>query len=132
MAELSRRDVLRVGAVAAVALPFLGQPSMAWAAPAAAALPLTREAFLPYVGRTVRLTAPSGSVRLVLDRVEDIPGAAAGSSSQFSAMFRGSRGLTLPAGTYPLRLGGQAVELFVVPVDRGRKATWLQAIINRP
>jgi len=143
MQAISRRAVLRLAAVAsaAVALPFEWTQS-SWAATrstsslATTSHPgkLSRIHFARFVGSTMRMTGGGHSRKVVLAAVDDIAAAPARDPNRFAVLFRTRRSsAAMPQGVYRFRHSTfGSVDLFVVPVDRGVRARYYQAVINRP
>jgi hypothetical protein len=133
--QLSRRTFVGSAvAAAATGLAVLRSPvSFAAAAGRRGASPLTRSAFTPLLGHSFSLSAPGVKTQAVLDSVADVPGAPSGSPTCFSLLFRAPAGTPLGQATYTVAHGSGATwPLFAVPVDLGRSAQLLQAVINRP
>ena len=72
-------------------------------------------------------------VQVVLATIDNLTGARHEMAQhQFSLLFRAHRSVTLPAGIYTLRgTKFQALSIYLTPVDRGHKAQYLQAVVNR-
>ncbi len=126
MTGVSRRSMMRVGALGALAAPFAS-------ARAALAAPPTNLYSRTRFGRRLnqRFTLVDGRSRwgMVLTRVSDLPRAARGDARQFTLTFR-SRTAGPPQGSYTFRRPGFApTTLFVVPSDASRRT--YQAVINR-
>jgi hypothetical protein len=115
MIELSRRAVLRAGALSAAAIPFASIP-MAHGATTSGSL-YTRSRFTPYVNRTFTMTLGARSWTATLTAVSDLAGAPAGAPGRFQLLFRtSSAGPTQETCTFS-RSGFTATPLFVVPTD---------------
>jgi hypothetical protein len=141
---VSRRALLRTGvALTAVAGPVVWAGS-ASAAPrrrvagrsghaAHAPGPWTRANFQPHLSKSFVLTGHGDKVTVTLAEIGNLVGARANSAQhQFSLLFKARRLAELPQGLYTLRGANfQPMTLFVSPVDRGRKARYLQAVVNR-
>ena len=131
-ATLTRRSLLRTGALAAAAT-FAGLRPWAAARAEAAASHLLRSSYTGLVGQ--RFAA--GSVELRLLSVADVAGAAsdkslAGSVDAFVLTFSGPFEPALAAGTHTLRnaaLGTFA--LFLSPVGKPRRDQRYEAVIDR-
>jgi hypothetical protein len=133
MSDLSRRTFLRVSTltlIAAAAPLVTVEQALAAISPAT----LTRSAFLPYVGKTFRLTGALVSASGVLVEIGDLkPVHAPADERRFSLVFETTSELATGQGTYRVgRVGFGAVDLFLVPVDRGAKHHLYQAVVNRP
>jgi hypothetical protein len=138
---LSRDALLRSAAAAALSVGAVGLvrgPAarlLEPAAPAApvAAGPLSREAWAPHRGSRLRIVGADGTrLSVRLHDVGDLAGAPAGASDAFALVLRGARGRGLAGGTYTVvhpRVGRH--ELFLTPVDRGKKGQDYQIIVNR-
>lgn len=146
MPNLSRRTLLRAGVtMGAVAGPMVWAGS-AQAAPVrrAAGHPFprsgvhqpvawTRENFAPHRGKAFTLSGHGHKVTVTLATIDDLVGARHEMAQhQFSLLFKTHRSVNVPAGMYTLRgTKFQALSIYLTPVDRGRKAQYLQAIVNR-
>jgi hypothetical protein len=146
---LSRRNLLRTGiTLAALSGPVLWAGSAsAQAAPArradssarsrrlAALLPeqWSRANFQPYLAKSFTLVGPSDRVAVTLAEIGDLVGSRSGTAQhQFSLLFKAHRSADLPAGLYTLRGHDfRSMTLFLSPVDRGRRAQYAQAVVNR-
>jgi hypothetical protein len=92
---------------------------------------LVRSHFKPLVGAKLRMTGGGNHVTVVLAEVKDL--APAGSSAdQFALLFKVPRRQRVSEGIRTLHHSafGQ-VDLFISPVDRGVKARYFEAVINR-
>lgn len=128
MTQVSRRAVLKAGALAAAALPFASNAT-ADASTTTTSTLYGRSRFTPYINKTFTLTAGTSSWTATLTGVGDLPGAPAGDQNRFSLAFR-----TTSAGpgqqTCTLRRSGfTATPLFVVP--SGAATQVYNAIVNR-
>lgn len=148
MPEITRRTLLRGGmAMGAVAVPLLWSGSASAAAPRSRASVAglhhaqaerapgqwTRANFQPHHGKSFTLTGPDGRVTVTLVEIGNLVGAhAATAQHQFSLLFKAGKTAVLPGGLYTLRGAHfKPMTLFVSPVDRGRKARYVQAVVNR-
>jgi hypothetical protein len=144
---VSRRTLLRTGvALSAVAGPVVWAGS-ASAAPAkrvagsrrqrtrAAALPSvwSRANFQPHLTKSFTLSGHRTKVPVTLTEIGNLVGSRTSSAQhQYSLLFKAHRGVDLPAGLYTLRSPHfRAMTLYLSPVDRGRKARYVQAVVNR-
>jgi hypothetical protein len=117
MTELSRRAVLRAGALSAAALPFASVP-LARATTSTGTL-YRRARFKPLLNDTFTMADGTASWQAKLVSIEDVAGAPVGSDTCFRLVFR-----TTAAGptqrTITLRRAlFTATPLFVVPADTG-------------
>lgn len=147
MSGLSRRSLLRTGiTVGALAGPVVWAGS-ASAAPRRRVAGATRKPqrviavpeqwsranFQPHLAKSFTLVGHSDRVAVTLAEIGDLVGSRVGAAQhQFSLLFKAHRSADLPAGLYTLR-GPQfrSMTLYVSPVDRGRKAQYAQAVVNR-
>jgi hypothetical protein len=130
--DLSRRTLLRAGfAAGALAGPVV----LAGPASATASRPATwtRANFEPHLDRAFTLSGANARVSVTLASIDSLAGAPPHTAEdRFSLLFRAHRSVDLPAGLYVLRGAHfRALTLFLTPVDRGRKARYLQAVVNR-
>ena len=125
----SRRSVLGAAALSTLALAALAVA----ATDGAARLRLVRSAFIPHVGRRFTLSGPGVSTSARLSAVEDLAAVPRqGDQRRFSLLFQADKRLPSGQGVYRVRRSGVgAVDLFVVPVDRGVRGHHYQAIVNR-
>jgi hypothetical protein len=128
MVLVSRRAVLGGGAATAALLVA----PLGWLQSALAATPIPgRDAFTGCVGATFRVSGNGLAVEAVLSEVSGLsPTTQAIDQNRFSLVF--TLGGPLPQGIYTFRqkkLG--SVDLFATPVDRGVKARYFQALVNR-
>ena len=144
--ELSRRKMLGMAGVAAVAVAIPGVRRFSlptWAAGEAPAPPpppppsdLSLARFTPHVG--TRFEVPVGAARVPVT-LEEVSGARSHpteptglSGEAFSLIFRGDNRLAFGDGNYQLRhpvLG--TVPLFLVAVGTGRNGQGYQAVVDR-
>ena len=126
---MTRRAFVRSGA----ALGSLLVAPAAWARSSNATVrrTLVRSHFKPLVGAKVRLTGGGNDVTVVLAQVKDL--APAGSSAdQFALLFKVPRRQRVDEGIRTLHHSAFGrIDLFVSPVDRGVKARYYEAVINR-
>jgi hypothetical protein len=137
MSDVSRRAFLRTGLTLAAAGSIVAVlPDVAFGATplAPGRVDLTRGSFEALVGRALRVVGGGRDAVLVVTSVDDIrPAEAAGDQHRFSVTFRGSRRGAIDQGVYRfVGRGLGAFDLLIVPVDRGAKARYYQAVINRP
>jgi hypothetical protein len=135
---LSRDALLRSAAAAALSVGAVGLvrgPAVRLLdAPApVAAGPLSRETWAQHVGSRVRIVGADGTrLSARLADVRDLAGAPVGASDAFAVTLRGARSRGLAGGTYTVvhsRVGRH--ELFLMPVDRGKKGQDYEIIVNR-
>lgn len=136
---LSRRDLLKTGAAAAVVagVPVLRAVPAVAARSAVAPSVLTQAGFTAQVG-TIFLVKV-GAARMVPVRLDSVtslprpaPPAPASKGEGFSLIFSGPVGSPFVQGRYDLRhptLGN--LDLFLVPVGRAHKSLPYEAVINR-
>jgi hypothetical protein len=121
MQDVSRRSLLRGGALLAAAVPL---SSVLLPTDAAFADRLNRASFAPYTGTRFGLDGSS----LTLVSLEDLPNARRGDVNRFSALFEVTAGKSPGQGTRTLthpKMG--RLTLFLVPVGRSGD---LQAVFN--
>lgn len=124
MMQPSRRQVLRLGVVAAAAS---GPLALAERALAVVAVRLTRRTFRPLVGSAFRFSAAGRSYTAVLASVGNLPNSRPGDENRFRLMFT-VRGGGPAQGTYRFTHPKLApFPLFVVPVGRG--GTTYEAVV---
>jgi hypothetical protein len=144
---VSRRTLLRTGiTLSAVAGPavWAGSASAAPAGRVAGASLRARRAavspaawsranFQPHLSKSFTLSGHSDKVTVVLAGIDNLVGSRpATAQHQFSLMFKAHRSAELPEGLYTLRGAHfRPMTLFISPVDRGRKAQYFQAVVNR-
>jgi hypothetical protein len=144
--SITRRTLLRTGVtVGTVAVPVVWAGS-AQAAPvrrvagrpgAAVArrqpVAWTRANFAPHRGKSFTVSGHGHKVQVVLATIDNLTGSRHEMAQhQFSLLFQAHRSVNLPAGIYTLRGAKfQALSIYLTPVDRGRKAQYLQAVVNR-
>lgn len=128
MTELTRRALLRAGALTAAAFPFL---SLIDASAATSTGTLYRRSrFTPYLNSTFTLTAGTASWKATLVGIEDLqPIRVANDPDRFRLLFRTS--VAGPAQqTCTLRRSGfTSTPLFVVPADTTDRT--YAAVVNR-
>jgi hypothetical protein len=144
--DISRRALLRAGVTAgALAGPVVwaGQSSAATPRPTANAerallvakqpATWTRANFQPHLDRSFTLSGVHTRVTVILASIDSLAGAPPhAAQDRFSLLFRAHRSVDIPAGLYTLRGAHfRALTMFITPVDRGRKARYLQAVVNR-
>jgi hypothetical protein len=123
--DLSRRGLLGA-AFGAVLAPF-ARGTEAVAARRRVDL-YSRRRFKLLLGRKFRLTGPSGSVRVRLVRISNLPASTPGDNRCFALTFRAAKAGP-PQGSYTLRQRGfAATTVFVVP-DSHRRT--YHAVVNR-
>ena len=127
MTELSRRAVLKAGALAAAALPF-APVTLAEAATSTSTL-YQRSRFTPYLNTTFTLSAGTSSWKATLTEIGDLPGSAAGSNTSFRLAFRMTSAGPGQQTCTVRRSGFTATPLFVVPT--GSSTGVYEAVINR-
>ena len=127
MTETSRRTLLRAGVIGLVAAP-VGAAGSAFGAGASLSR-YRRSRFTPFLGSPFRLVDATGSWRVRLTEVGDLPHAAPGDEDRFSVTLTSASGGP-PQGTYTLRRARfTPTRLFVVPSDAGRRT--YQVVVNR-
>jgi hypothetical protein len=132
----SRGRFLTAGAVAAASA---GLGSVAQAAENMAGSDglfyLRRQTYEPLVNTTFTLQHPHGPVRAQLLEVANITARGAHERRGrecFALLFEAARGEPLPQGTYGLEHPSlPGFSLFLVPVGRGEKGFYLEAVVNR-
>lgn len=137
MLSLSRRQVLRSGALGAVSLTVLGEVAPASAATVASAPGaakgskslLTRSRFAKELGATFTMKSPVAAWKSRLEEVGDlVPLLTAGDQSRFSLTFSTAEPGP-PQGSFEFsRPGFEATSLFVIPGQDRRRYV---AIVNR-
>ena len=140
MPSMSRRQMLRTGAVSAtVVATSTAVPSLATAATAAAVpnassgktarSPLTRSRFTSQLGSTFSLKSPVATWSVRLERIGDLfPVLRADDEDRFSLIFSSTEPGP-PQGTFTfVRAGFEPTQLFVIP-DADRRQ--YLAIVNR-
>lgn len=114
----SRRELLRLGVVAAAATGQLTVAEHAFAATRSTRL--ARTSFTPYVGSTFSVVAQGRTYKAVLSSVDDLPHHAAGDRYRFRLLFTVQGGAGPSQGTHTFRSGSLGpLQLFVVPVGGG-------------
>jgi hypothetical protein len=133
---LSRRSFLQgtaAAAVATVAAP-LALTSPVGASSTVRVTPLSRSTFAPLVNATLRMSNGLRSHKIVLADIAGLPNATPADDEHcFSLLFEAPAGSALPQavrGVSHARI--DTVHLLMVPVDRGKKHQYYQAIINSP
>jgi hypothetical protein len=147
VSAISRRTLLRTGiTLSAVAVPVVWAGSAA-AAPAGRVDGVSRKArrvaaspsawsranFQPHLSKSFTLVGHSDKVTVTLAEIDNLLGSRpATAQHQFSLLFRAHRSAKLPEGLYTLRGAHfHPMTLFISPVDRGRKAQYVQAVVYR-
>lgn len=126
MTATSRRTLLGVGALGILVTPFVTMRT-ALAGPATDLY--ARSRFVRLQGATFQLVGATQTWSVTLDRVADLPHAAAGDNARFSLTFRSTQA-SPDEGRHTLRRPGfTATPLFVVPGDPGRRTC--VAVVNR-
>lgn len=126
MGEVSRRDLLRAGAIGVAALAM---PGAAQAATSGTRQLLRRRTFLPHVGTTFVLTRGGKTYRARLLEITDWAGAA-GSNRRFGLTFRMIGTRRPPGGIYRVtRAGMPAFNLFAGPIGE-RDAGLYEVIVG--
>jgi hypothetical protein len=120
MTDLSRRDLLKAGALTVMLAPLIVAPTTNLYA---------RSRFSPLLGHPFDVSDDVQNTTMTLARISDLMGAVAQDDDAFALTFRATA--AGPAqGTYSLRRPGFATtHLFLVPDDATRMT--YQAIINR-
>ena len=129
--RFGRRPLLQ-GAITATAAALVPL-AHATGAQAAAADPLTRSSFSPFVNSTFKVTDGRRRVPVVLSRIDDIFSTTPTTrEDRFSLVFTGTTGPSLPQETRRLaHTGRPTVALFLVPVGKSDTGQTYQAIIHR-
>ena len=127
--RFGRRPLLQ-GALAvavAAAIPY------ASGAKAAAAHPLTRSSFSPFVNSTFHVADGGRRVPVVLSRIDDISSTTPTTrEDRFGLIFKGTNDQSLSQNTRPLvHARRPTVDLFMVPVGLSSTGLTYQAIIHR-
>ena len=126
MTEMSRRGLLRTGAVVAFLTPMTSVRN-AVAVTTARRL-YTRARFRRLRNRRFRLVGETGSWPVTLTRVGNLPGAPRGDKDRFALTFT-CHVAGPPQGSYALRRRRfAATTLFVVPSDPTRRT--YEAVVN--
>lgn len=126
MTATSRRTLLGVGALGVLTLPF-ATVRAALAVPAGDLY--VRSRFTRLQGAVFQLVGPAQTWSVTLERVADLPHAAAGDDRRFGLTFRSATAAP-EQGSYTLRRSGfAATPMFVVPGDPGRRTCG--AVVNR-
>lgn len=126
MKDISRRTLVRAGALGVVLIPITtGRSALA----AAVTNLYGRTRFTPLVGKTFTLSGADTSTTATLAQVSDLAGAARNDNDRYCLTFRTATAGP-PQGSYTLRRAGfTATTLFVVPSDATSRT--YQAIVNR-
>lgn len=120
MTDLSRRDLLKAGALTLMLAPLTFAP---------ATNPYVRSRFGPLLNHAFDVTDDLHSASMTLIRISDLPGGVVDDDDAFALTFRASAAGP-PQGTYSLkRPGFAATPLFLVPDDASLLT--YEAIINR-
>jgi hypothetical protein len=134
--DISRRVLLRTGIMAGALAGPVAWAGSASAAPLVTKQPATwtRANFQPHLGKSFTLArAHHARVAVTLASIDDLVGAPPHTEQdRFSLLFRAHLSVEIPPGLYTLRGAHfRALTMFITPVDRGRKARYLQAVVNR-
>ena len=120
MTDLSRRNLLKAGALTLMLSPLIFAPATNLYA---------RSRFSPLLNHPFDVSDDVGNASMTLTRISDLMGGVADDDDAFALTFRASAAGP-PQGTYNLgRPGFATTQLFLVPDDAGRLT--YQAIINR-
>lgn len=84
------------------------------------------EDFAPYVGEVYEIAVEGGAIALALEAAEVLPGSPRPSGG-FRLAFRGPFEPILPQAIYTMRRGGEALEIFIVPIARTAAGTEYEA-----
>jgi hypothetical protein len=76
---------------------------------------LTMNDFAPRLGKPFSVEAQNGAIQLLLVEAQELPGSIRDGGA-FRLEFHGPRLPTLGQGTYRFLVGGQPVEIFIVPI----------------
>lgn len=126
MTDISRRGLIGAGALGVVLAPLLSETG---AAAAVTTKDLyTRSRFTPWLNKSFTFAGKTGSWRMTLTEVSDLPHGAAGARHAFALTFRAT-GVGPTQGSYLVRRSRfTSTALFVVPSDSDRRT--YQAVIN--
>lgn len=120
MTALSRRDLLKAGALAVMLSPLVFSPATNL---------YVRSRFTPLLNHPFDVSDAVGRASMTLAEISDLPGGVVDDEDAFALTFHAS-GAGQPQGTYTLaRPGFATTQLFLVPNDASRLT--YQAIINR-
>jgi hypothetical protein len=120
--------VATAGSLAALSFGQVGASAAAVSPPA-----LTRSTFAPYLNKSFQIASGAQSNTALLTSIQDLlPETTPGNQNRFSLIFESTGGGRLSQAVYAVsqaQLG--AMNLLVVPVDRGVKSQSYQVVINR-
>ncbi len=120
MTDLSRRDLLKAGALTVMMAPLIVAPTVNLYA---------RSRFSPLLNHPFDVSDDLHNASMTLTRISDLLGGLADDDDAFALTFR-SEAAGPPQGTYTVNARGFArTQLFLVPDDASRRT--YQAIINR-
>lgn len=120
MTDISRRSLLKAGALTMMMAPLILAPATNLYA---------RSRFSPFLNHPFDVSDDVHAASMTLTRISDLLGGVADDDDAFALTFRASAAGP-PQGTYTLdRRGFAKTELFLVPDDASRLT--YQAIINR-
>lgn len=90
---------------------------------------LSLEDFAERVGESFELDAGGSPLRLTLEAASPL-GHSPRPGGAFSLLFRGPVDPVLPQAIYPFALGGEAVDIFIVPIASEPAGVQYEAIFN--
>lgn len=89
---------------------------------------LTIDDFAGQKGRNYEITAGNGTLTVVLDEVQPLPGSQR-QGGGFRLIFRGPLTPYCPQGVYPIRRGNVEPDpIFIVPIAQSEKGTQYEAV----
>ena len=88
---------------------------------------LTLTDFTPRIGKAIKVQATNGSIDLVLDQAQELPGSIRQGGS-FRLEFQGPLQPTLGQGIYRFLLGGDPQDIFIVPIGQTPQGIRYEAI----
>ena len=83
--------------------------------------------FTPRMGKAIKVQAMNGSIELVLDQAQELPGSIRQGGS-FRLEFQGPLQPTLGQGIYRFLIGGQSHEIFIVPIAQTPQGMRYEAV----
>ena len=95
--------------------------------------PLTRSAWTALVGQAATLAGPTNKARATIVEVTPAPSAAGADQERcFSIVLQATDRVHAPGAIHRVKAGGLTADLFVSPVDRGKRGRWYQIVVNSP
>jgi hypothetical protein len=85
------------------------------------------EDFAPHVGEAFEIAFDGGPIALALEAASAVTGGQRPSGA-FRLVFRGPSEPILPQSIYTIRRGGEALDIFIVPVGRNDAGTEYEAV----